>query len=87
MLDPRTVVEMGDRGMAKYGIIRMQKFNKEAIYRDPETQPTRRRESKNKDIDSNRTMLNYDFVNEDKIKYHEEIKEDDGHPCEKKNSE
>ncbi|MED4267300.1 MobV family relaxase, partial [Priestia megaterium] len=30
--------------------------------------------SKNKDIDSNRTMLNYDFVNEDKIKYHEEIK-------------
>ncbi|PNE04428.1 plasmid recombination protein, partial [Priestia megaterium] len=22
----------------------------------------------------NRTMLNYDFVNEDKIKYHEEIK-------------
>ncbi|MGG3122848.1 MobV family relaxase, partial [Priestia megaterium] len=30
--------------------------------------------SKNKDIDSNRTMLNYDFVNEDKIRYHEEIK-------------
>ncbi|WP_430132232.1 plasmid recombination protein [Priestia aryabhattai] len=25
-------------------------------------------------MDSNRTMLNYDFVNEDKIKYHEEIK-------------
>ncbi|HES8074099.1 TPA: plasmid recombination protein, partial [Streptococcus pyogenes] len=26
------------------------------------------------DIDSTRTMLNYDLVNEDKIKYHEEIK-------------
>jgi len=31
VLDPSTVVEMGDRGMAKYGIIRIQKFHKDAI--------------------------------------------------------
>lgn len=74
MLDPSTVVEMGDGGMAKYGIIRMQKFHKDAILGIQKHNQREGENSKNKDIDSTRTMLNYDFVNEDKIKYHEEIK-------------
>lgn len=60
--------------MAKYGIIRMQKFHKGAILGIQKHNQREGENSKNKDIDSNRTMLNYDFVNEDKIKYHEEIK-------------
>ncbi|MCT9853146.1 MobV family relaxase [Priestia megaterium] len=60
--------------MAKYGIIRMQKFHKDAITGIQKHNQREGKNSKNKDIDSNRTMLNYDFVNEDKIKYHEEIK-------------
>jgi hypothetical protein len=60
--------------MAKYGIIRMQKFHKDAILGIQKHNQREGKNSKNKDIDSNRTMLNYDFVNEDKIKYHEEIK-------------
>ncbi|MFE7084136.1 MobV family relaxase [Priestia megaterium] len=60
--------------MAKYGIIRMQKFKKEAITGIQKHNQREGENSKNKDIDSNRTVLNYDFVNEDKIKYHEEIK-------------
>lgn len=60
--------------MAKYGIIRMQKFHKDAILGIQKHNQREGENSKNKDIDSNRTMLNYDFVNEDKIKYHEEIK-------------
>ncbi|MDN4634367.1 MobV family relaxase (plasmid) [Priestia megaterium] len=60
--------------MAKYGIIRMQKFHKDAILGIQKHNQREGEHSKNKDIDSNRTMLNYDFVNEDKIKYHEEIK-------------
>ena len=60
--------------MAKYGIIRMQKFHKDAILGIQKHNQREGGNSKNKDIDSTRTMLNYDFVNEDKIKYHEEIK-------------
>ncbi|MCM3774324.1 plasmid recombination protein [Priestia aryabhattai] len=60
--------------MAKYGIIRMQKFHKDAILGIQKHNQREGEKSKNKDIDSSRTMLNYDFVNEDKIKYHEEIK-------------
>ncbi|MGE7718588.1 MobV family relaxase [Priestia megaterium] len=60
--------------MAKYGIIRMQKFHKDAILGIQKHNQREGENSKNKDIDSTRTMLNYDFVNEDKIKYHEEIK-------------
>lgn len=60
--------------MAKYGIIRMQKFHKDAITGIQKHNQREGENSKNKDIDSTRTMLNYDFVNEDKIKYHEEIK-------------
>jgi hypothetical protein len=60
--------------MAKYGIIRMQKFHKDAITGIQKHNQREGKNSKNKDIDSNRTMLNYDFVNEDKINYHEEIK-------------
>ncbi|MED3854904.1 MobV family relaxase [Priestia megaterium] len=60
--------------MAKYGIIRMQKFHKDAILGIQKHNQREGENSKNKDIDSNKTMLNYDFVNEDKIKYHEEIK-------------
>ena len=60
--------------MAKYGIIRMQKFHKDAILGIQKHNQREGENSKNKDIDSNRTMLNYDFVNEDKIRYHEEIK-------------
>ncbi|MGG0577179.1 MobV family relaxase [Priestia aryabhattai] len=60
--------------MAKYGIIRMQKFHKDAILGIQKHNQRDGENSKNKDIDSTRTMLNYDFVNEDKIKYHEEIK-------------
>ncbi|MGG0475907.1 MobV family relaxase [Priestia aryabhattai] len=60
--------------MAKYGIIRMQKFHKDAILGIQKHNQREGENSKNKDIDSSRTMLNYDFVNEDKIKYHEEIK-------------
>ncbi|MEG8980471.1 MobV family relaxase [Priestia megaterium] len=60
--------------MAKYGIIRMQKFHKDAILGIQKHNQREGDNSKNKDIDSTKTMLNYDFVNEDKIKYHEEIK-------------
>ncbi|MCM3197239.1 MobV family relaxase [Priestia megaterium] len=60
--------------MAKYGIIRMQKFHKDAILGIQKHNQREGENSKNKDIDSTKTMLNYDFVNEDKIKYHEEIK-------------
>ncbi|UMZ36134.1 MobV family relaxase [Priestia megaterium] len=60
--------------MAKYGIIRMQKFHKDAILGIQKHNQREGENSKNKDIDSTRTMFNYDFVNEDKIKYHEEIK-------------
>ncbi|RDZ08482.1 plasmid recombination protein [Priestia megaterium] len=60
--------------MAKYGIIRMQKFHKDAITGIQKHNQREGENSKNKDIDSTRTMFNYDFVNEDKIKYHEEIK-------------
>ncbi|MHC5534771.1 MobV family relaxase [Priestia megaterium] len=60
--------------MAKYGIIRMQKFHKDAILGIQKHNQREGENSKNKDIDSTRTMLNYDFVNEDKIRYHEEIK-------------
>ncbi|MEH7327952.1 MobV family relaxase, partial [Priestia megaterium] len=60
--------------MAKYGIIRMQKFHKDAILGIQKHNQREGENSKNKDIDSTRTMLNYDFVNEDKIKYHEEIR-------------
>ncbi|MBZ6485170.1 MobV family relaxase [Priestia aryabhattai] len=60
--------------MAKYGIIRMKKFHKDAILGIQKHNQREGENSKNKDIDSTRTMLNYDFVNEDKIKYHEEIK-------------
>ncbi|GAB1768930.1 MobV family relaxase [Priestia megaterium] len=60
--------------MAKYGIIRMQKFHKDALFGIQKHNQRESENSKNKDIDSTRTMLNYDFVNEDKIKYHEEIK-------------
>ncbi|WP_155010774.1 MobV family relaxase [Priestia megaterium] len=60
--------------MAKYGIIRMQKFHKDAILGIQKHNQREGENSKNKDIDSNKTMLNYDLVNEDKIKYHEEIK-------------
>jgi hypothetical protein len=60
--------------MAKYGIIRMQKFHKDAILGIQKHNQREGENSKNKDIDSTRTMLNYDFVNEDNIKYHEEIK-------------
>ena len=60
--------------MAKYGIIRMQKFHKDAILGIQKHNQREGENSKNKDIDSSRTMLNYDLVNEDKIKYHEEIK-------------
>ncbi|MFS0907573.1 MobV family relaxase [Priestia aryabhattai] len=60
--------------MAKYGIIRMQKFHKDAITGIQKHNQREGENSKNKDIDSDRTMLNYDLVNEDKIKYHEEIK-------------
>ncbi|MGE1115726.1 MobV family relaxase [Priestia megaterium] len=60
--------------MAKYGIIRMQKFHKDAILGIQKHNQREGENSKNKDIDSIRTMFNYDFVNEDKIKYHEEIK-------------
>ncbi|MGG3157910.1 MobV family relaxase [Priestia megaterium] len=60
--------------MAKYGIIRMQKFHKDAILGIQKHNQREGENSQNKDIDSNKTMLNYDFVNEDKIKYHEEIK-------------
>ncbi|WP_176345175.1 MobV family relaxase [Priestia aryabhattai] len=60
--------------MAKYGIIRMQKFHKDALLGIQKHNQRESENSKNKDIDSTRTMLNYDFVNEDKIKYHEEIK-------------
>ncbi|WP_454844676.1 plasmid recombination protein [Priestia megaterium] len=68
--------------MAQYGIIRIQKLKqKRSNYRHTETQSKRRKESKNKDIDSDRTILNYDLVNEEKIKYHEKIKEmTDAHP-------
>ncbi|MBX9968907.1 plasmid recombination protein, partial [Priestia aryabhattai] len=55
-------------------IIRMQKFHKDAILGIQKHNQREGENSKNKDIDSTRTMLNYDFVNEDKIKYHEEIK-------------
>ncbi|MFT7830128.1 MobV family relaxase [Priestia megaterium] len=60
--------------MAKYGIIRMQKFHKDAILGIQKHNQREGENSKNKDIDSTRTTLNYDFANEDKIKYHEEIK-------------
>ncbi|MFK7682054.1 MobV family relaxase [Priestia megaterium] len=60
--------------MAKYGIIRMQKFHKDAILGIQKHNQREGENSKNKDIDSTRTMLNYDLVNEDKIKYHEGIK-------------
>ncbi|MEI2443494.1 MobV family relaxase [Priestia megaterium] len=60
--------------MAKYGIIRMQKFHKNAILGIQKHNQREGENSKNKDIDSNKTILNYDFVNEDKIKYQEEIK-------------
>lgn len=60
--------------MAKYGIIRMQKFHKDAILGIQKHNQREGENSKNKDIDSTKTMLNYDLVNEDKIKYHEEIK-------------
>ncbi|MCL6709143.1 plasmid recombination protein [Pseudomonas sp. R2.Fl] len=52
----------------------MQKFHKDAILGIQKHNQREGENSKNKDIDSTRTMLNYDFVNEDKIKYHEEIK-------------
>lgn len=52
----------------------MQKFHKDAILGIQKHNQREGENSKNKDIDSNRTMLNYDLVNEDKIKYHEEIK-------------
>jgi len=52
----------------------MQKFHKDAILGIQKHNQREGENSKNKDIDSNKTMLNYDFVNEDKIKYHEEIK-------------
>ncbi len=52
----------------------MQKFHKDAILGIQKHNQREGENSKNKDIDSTRTMLNYDLVNEDKIKYHEEIK-------------
>lgn len=52
----------------------MQKFHKDAILGIQKHNQREGENSKNKDIDSTRTMFNYDFVNEDKIKYHEEIK-------------
>ncbi len=52
----------------------MQKFHKDAILGIQKHNQREGENSKNKDIDSTRTMLNYDFVNEDKIRYHEEIK-------------
>jgi len=52
----------------------MQKFHKDAILGIQKHNQREGENSKNKDIDSTRTTLNYDFANEDKIKYHEEIK-------------
>jgi hypothetical protein len=75
MLNPRRVVEIGGNRMAQYGIIRIQKFKKEAITGIQKHNQREGKESKNKDIDSDRTILNYDLVNEEKIKYHEKIKE------------
>ncbi|MEH7311653.1 MobV family relaxase [Priestia megaterium] len=61
--------------MAQYGIIRIQKFKKEAITGIQKHNQREGKESKNKDIDSDRTILNYDLVNQEKIKYHKKIKE------------
>ena len=75
MLNLGTVVGIGGNRMAQYGIIRIQKFKKEAITGIQKHNQREGKESKNKDIDSDRTSLNYDLVNGEKIKYHEKIKE------------
>ncbi|KNH16170.1 plasmid recombination enzyme [Priestia megaterium] len=59
--------------MAKYGIIRMQKFKKDAITGIQKHNQREGVHSKNKDIDEDRTSFNYDLLNEERIHYHERI--------------
>lgn len=66
---------MGDRFVAKYGIIRMMKFKKTDVQGIQKHNQRQFSNSINKDIDSTRTNLNYDLVNEKKIRYESTINE------------
>ena len=61
--------------MAKYGIIRMMKFKKTDVQGIQKHNQRQFSNSINKDIDSTRTNLNYDLVNEKKIRYESTINE------------
>lgn len=55
--------------MAQYGIIRMQKFKKDAVTGIQKHNQREGKESKNQDIDKEKTDLNYDLVNQENISY------------------
>ncbi|WJE14013.1 MobV family relaxase (plasmid) [Halobacillus sp. ACCC02827] len=60
--------------MAQYGIIRMQKMKQDAIGGIQKHNQRQGKESKNKDIDLEKSHLNYDLVNQENISYAKTIR-------------
>lgn len=60
--------------VAQYSIIRMQKFKNADLQGIQKHNQRQAKNSSNKDIDPERTKLNYDLVNQEKIKYESAIK-------------
>lgn len=60
--------------MAQYSIIRMQKFKKADLQGIQKHNQRQAKNSSNKDIDPERTKLNYDLINQEKIKYESAVK-------------
>jgi len=61
--------------MANYGIIRMQKFNISDVQGIQKHNQRQGKNSSNKDIDETKSHLNFDFLNEQNIKYEQVIKD------------
>lgn len=60
--------------MAQYSIIRMQKFKNADLQGIQKHNQRQAKNSRNKEIDPERTKLNYDLVNQEKIKYESAVK-------------
>lgn len=61
--------------MANYGIIRMQKFTISDVQGIQKHNQRQGKNSSNKDIDETKSHLNFDFLNEQNIKYEQVIKD------------
>lgn len=60
--------------MAQYSIIRMQKFKSADLQGIQKHNQRQGKNSSNKDIDPDRTKMNYDLVNQENIRYEKVVK-------------